>query len=93
VTSQREPTANSGRSPVTSLVHRLLPRLKYPHLFLVLAALFLIDLVVPDPIPFVDEALLALLTFLVGTWRTRRDPPPTQDTALPDGETRESKAD
>jgi hypothetical protein len=63
-----------ARSPLTALVNRLLPRFRYPYLFLVLGALFLIDLVVPDPIPLVDEILLAVLTFIAATFGTRRDP-------------------
>lgn len=63
-----------NQAPVPSLIERLLPRLKYPQLFMVLAGLLLADLVIPDPIPFVDEALLAVLTFLVGSWRTRKAP-------------------
>ncbi len=77
------------RSPVSSIVQRLLPRLRYPYLFLALAALLLVDLVLPDPLPLVDEAMLAVLTFLAGTWRTRRDPaPPPQEerTALGEGD-------
>jgi hypothetical protein len=74
-------TAN--RSPLSSLIERVLPRLKYPQLFAVLAGLLLVDLLVPDPIPFVDEAALALLTFLVGSWRTRREPRETADEDLP----------
>lgn len=66
---------NPNASPVRPLLERLFPRMRYPHLFLVLAGLFLVDLLVPDPIPLVDEAALALLTFLVGSWRTRKQPP------------------
>jgi hypothetical protein len=61
-------------SPWQSLVERLFPRLKYPHLFTLLLALFLVDLLIPDAIPFVDELLLGVLTVLVGSWRTRRQP-------------------
>ena len=60
-------------SPLTSLVNRLLPRMRYPYLFLVLGALFLVDLVLPDPIPLVDEILLAVLTFIAATFTTRRE--------------------
>jgi hypothetical protein len=59
------------RSPVQEIVGRLVGRLRYPWVFALLAALFLADLVVPDPIPFVDETMLALLTFLVGSWGSR----------------------
>ena len=60
------------RSPVQEIVGSLVGRLKYPWVFVLLAAVFIADTVIPDPIPFVDEIMLALLTFLVGTWRTRR---------------------
>lgn len=51
-------------------------RLRFPTLFLISAVLFGIDLVVPDLIPFADEAGLALLTLLFGLWRSRRRPEP-----------------
>lgn len=60
---------------LTTLVERFAPRLKHPQLFLLVLTLFLVDLVVVDPIPFVDEALLALLTLLLGSWRRRRPRP------------------
>jgi hypothetical protein len=63
------------RSPVQDVVERYAGRLRAPWLFAAVVVLFVADLVVPDPIPFVDEVMLALLTFLVGTWRTRRKVP------------------
>ena len=60
-------------SPLTALVNRLLPRMRYPYLFLVLGALFVVDLILPDPIPLVDEVLLAILTFIAATFTARRD--------------------
>lgn len=45
-----------------------LSRLRSWQLAAVAAVLFLIDLFVPDPLPFVDEALLGLLTL----WLSRR---------------------
>lgn len=45
-----------------------LSRLRSWQLVAVAAVLFLIDLVVPDPLPFVDETLLGFLTL----WLSRR---------------------
>jgi hypothetical protein len=74
---------STRQKPVASFLDRFLPRLKYPQLFMVLAGLFLVDLLIPDPVPFVDEALLAVLTFLVGSWRTRRAPAEDAPAAQP----------
>ncbi len=54
-------------------------RLKSSHLLMVVGGLFLLDLFIPDPIPFVDEAVLGLLTLLVARWKLRAPrpaPPP-----------------
>lgn len=50
-------------------------RLSYPRLFLVTAALFVADVIVPDFIPFVDELLLGLGTLLLANWKQRNAPP------------------
>jgi hypothetical protein len=75
--------SSSTGGPLVALVQRLLPRVRYPWLFVALAALLLFDLVIPDPIPFLDEATLALLTVLAGSWRTRRTAPPASDPPQP----------
>jgi hypothetical protein len=67
----------SSVSPMrVSLASRLLGRLnlRFPGLFLILALVTLVDLLIPDFIPFVDEIGLALLTILLGTWKNRRAP-------------------
>lgn len=51
-------------------------QLRFPKLFALTAALFAVDLVVPDFIPFADELLLALATALLGSWRSRRSTRP-----------------
>ncbi len=54
------------------LILRFAGRLRFPWLFLVTAALFALDVIVPDFIPFADEILLGLLTLLFGMWRKRK---------------------
>ena len=53
-----------------SLMGRLLRRmnLRFPTLFLLFAVLTVLDLLIPDFIPFVDEFGLALITFILGLW-------------------------
>lgn len=50
--------------------------LRYPTLFKLAAGLFLLDVVLPDPIPFVDELLFGLVTLLLANWKNRKAPPP-----------------
>lgn len=61
---------------VTSLpariVERVAGRLRFPTLFLLTAILFVVNLVVADPLPFVDEILLGLATLLLGSWKERK---------------------
>ena len=59
------------------LVARFAAGLRFPALFGLLAGLFLLDLLVPDLIPFVDEILLALGTLVAGSLRKRRGPEPS----------------
>jgi hypothetical protein len=60
------------RHTAVGMVLRYLARLRFPQLFVVTAALFLLDLLIPDVIPFADEMLLGLVTVLLGSWRKRR---------------------
>lgn len=50
-------------------------RLKYPTLFKLVAGLFLITLVIPDGVPFLDEILLGLATLLLAKWKDRNQTP------------------
>jgi len=61
---------------IGQLVTRFASRLRFPALFGLLAGLFVLDLIVPDMIPFVDEVLLALGTLLVGSLRKREHKSP-----------------
>jgi predicted MFS family arabinose efflux permease len=55
---------------------KLASRLRFPQLFVLALVLFILDLLIPDFIPFIDEILLGLITFLLGSWRTAGSPPP-----------------
>jgi len=50
-------------------------RLRYPTLFKITAALFVLTLLIPDPIPFIDELLFGLGTLLLANWKTRSPRP------------------
>jgi hypothetical protein len=65
-------TQQTTRHTAAGMVLRYLSRLRFPQLFVVTAALFLLDLFIPDVIPFADEILLGLVTVLLGSWRKRR---------------------
>lgn len=44
-------------------------QLKFKNLFLLTLALFIIDLIVPDFIPMIDEIILGLLTLILANWK------------------------
>ncbi|MFD0738345.1 DUF6116 family protein [Lysobacter koreensis] len=47
-------------------------KLRYPTLFKLTAALFALTMLMPDPLPFVDEILLGLGTLLLANWKNRK---------------------
>lgn len=59
------------RSPIVALVARFAARLRYPQLVAIMASLFVLDLVIPDVIPFADEVLLGLGTLLLASLKRR----------------------
>jgi hypothetical protein len=63
-----------GKEEREGVLRRFLSGLSFPKLFLLLSGLFLMDLAVPDMIPFLDEMVLGTLTVLFGMWRDRRAP-------------------
>ena len=51
-----------------------LAKLRFPVLFAITATLFILDVLIPDFIPFVDEILLGLGAVLLGSWKKRKEP-------------------
>jgi hypothetical protein len=61
-------------TPQTALLNRLLQfaaGLRFPRLVLLAGVLFVLDLVIPDAIPFIDEILLGLLTLILASLKNR----------------------
>lgn len=66
----KKSAGSSGFTPAR--ITAFLDQLASSHLVFVVGALFVVDLLVPDPLPFVDEILLGVLTILLGRWRFSR---------------------
>ena len=60
--------SNNTNGPA-ELILQQLRQLRFRNLFLVVAALLLIDLAIPDFIPFIDEILLGIMTMIFWSWR------------------------
>lgn len=85
--------SKAPRGLIPSLIATFATRLRFPQLFLFTAVLFVLDLLVPDLIPFIDEVLLGLITLLLGMWKKNSgevdrvdsgDKPPMKDITPPD---------
>ncbi len=62
-------------SLLSPLILRIARRLRFPQLFMLTAGLFVLDLLIPDLIPFLDEFVLGLATLLFGAWTRRKKEP------------------
>ena len=61
------------KASLFGFLERFAGRLRFPQLFAITLILFIVDLIVPDMIPFVDELLLGLATLLLGSWKKQRE--------------------
>jgi hypothetical protein len=59
-------------NPISTALLRFASGLRFPTLFVAVAVLFVLDLLIPDLIPFADELMLGLLTLLLGSLKRRR---------------------
>lgn len=62
------------RNPLLTPLLSWLRRLRHRQLFLVVASLLLVDVVVPDVVPFIDELLLATATLWLGSRKRPQQP-------------------
>jgi len=66
-------------NPLTGPIFAYAARLRFPTLFLVTASLFVLDVLIPDLLPFADELLLGLGALLLSTWKRGRGARPPID--------------
>ena len=59
-------------------------QLKFRNLFLIIISLFVIDLIIPDFIPLIDEIILGLLAIILANWK--KDHNQEEDGNLIEGE-------
>jgi len=62
------------RTPIIAALLNFAAGLRFKTLFFVAAGLFLLDLLVPDLVPFADELILGVLTLLFGAWKRKKQP-------------------
>jgi len=60
-----------GKAALGALIARYASRLRHPQLFFLMGGVFLLDLLIPDMIPFADEVVLGLGTLLLGALRKK----------------------
>lgn len=58
-----------------AIVTHAVSRLKYPWLLALTVTALIVDVLVPDFVPFIDELTLAAMTALFAMWRERRQLP------------------
>lgn len=64
--------------PATNAIMKWAKGLRHPTLFALITALLLLDLLLPDPLPLVDEIVLGLGTLLLANRRRQRDDSPSR---------------
>lgn len=69
-TPPRDPETLRRRGIIQRLLGGM--NLRFPGLFALLAAVTLVDLFIPDFVPFLDEIVLAILTMIFALWKERR---------------------
>ena len=60
--------------PLTGPLIGFASRLRFPTLFYITLTLWVFNILIPDPIPFVDEIVMGLATLLLATWKKRKPP-------------------
>ena len=53
-------------------IRRFASRMRFPQLFVLTFVLFVVDVIVPDALPFADEIILGLMSAMFALWRDGR---------------------
>jgi hypothetical protein len=64
--------ATARPNPVIAPILGWATQLRFPWLVAITATLFVLDLAIPDFVPFADEVLLGLLTIVLASFRRRK---------------------
>ena len=62
---------DSKNALVSTSVKRRASGLRFPKLFAIVVVLFVLDLLLPDFVPFIDEIILGLLAVMLGMLRKK----------------------
>ena len=77
-------------NPATGPIMGYASRLRFPTLFFITLGLWALNMVIPDPIPLIDEIVMGLVTLMLATWK--KPAPPASAAGRPgvtiDGESR-----
>ncbi len=60
---------------IPKFIRRFLERRRFPTLMMLGGLLFIVNLLIPDPIPFVDEILMLIATVVIGSVGSKKEPP------------------
>ena len=61
-------------NPATGPIMGFAARLRFPTLFFITLALWGVNMVIPDPVPLIDEIVMGLVTLMLATWKKPRAP-------------------
>ncbi len=63
----------AARTPIVAFLLRYAQGLRFPTLFLITVGAFVVDLIIPDAIPFGDEILLGMGALMLASLKKRVD--------------------
>jgi hypothetical protein len=69
-------------TPLGNVIVRFIDQLESPKLFKLAVVLFLLNVVVPDPIPLLDEILMGIAVLMLARRKKTEPPPPDLDYSI-----------